>query len=132
MKNLISAKDQAVLDFITEKLMQTFSYQNQIGQSLTQKISIEMRAALLIFNADPRLMEHVAPFINVESDSIKWSVILKLPLRSGHKAAILWAYAAWTDDQPERGDCFEMAHGMSPHLKIAVLEALCLRWGLRG
>lgn len=112
--------------------MQTFSNQYQNVRPLTQKISIEMRAALLIFNADQRLMDQVAPFIDIEGDAIKWSVILKLSLCSGHKAAILWAYAVWTDDQPERGDCFEMAHSMSPHLKIAVLEALCLRWGLRG
>jgi hypothetical protein len=132
MTNLISTKDQAVLDFITEKLMQTLSLQNQTVRPFARKISNEMRAALLIFNADPYLMSAVEPFIEVENDIIKWSVILKLPLGAGHKAAVLWAYAVWTDDQPERGECFDMAHSMSSHLKIAVLEALCLRWGLRG
>ena len=132
MTNLISSKDQAVLDFITEKLMQTLSAQNHCVRPFARKISIEMRGALLIFNADEHLMAQVAPFLDIEGDSIKWSVILNLALGAGHKAAILWAYAVWTDNQPERGECFEMAHSMSPHLKIAVLEALCLRWGLRG
>ena len=132
MTNLISAKDQAVLDFIMEKLMQTLSAQNQTVRPFASKISTEMRAALLIFNADEYLMKQVAPFINIERDSINWNVLLKMALGSGQKAAILWAYAVWTDDQPERGECFDVAHSMSPHLKIAVLEALCLRWGLRG
>ena len=111
--------------------MQTLSSQNQNIQSSVRTISNEMRAALLIFNADEYLMKQVAPFIDIERDSINWNVILKMAFGSGHKAAILWAYAVWTDDQPERGECFDVAHSMSPHLKIAVLEALCLRWGLR-
>ena len=96
------------------------------------KASQQMRATLLIFNADPFLMAAVAPYITIETETIQWNKIFKLPLGSGHKAAILWAYGVWTDDQPERGECFEGALSMDSALKVAVLEALCMRWGLRG
>ena len=132
MTNQISSKDQGVLDFISEKILQIQTTQNQNARPLTNKISNEMRAVLLIFNADQYLMENVGPFINVETETINWNVILKMAFGSGHKAAVLWAYAVWTDTQPDHGDCFDAAFSMSPHLQIAVLEALCLRWGLRG
>ena len=91
-----------------------------------------MRAVLMIFNADPYLIEAVSPFINFESETIFWDRINKIPFGSGHKAAVAWAYGVWTDEPKARTNCFDGALNMSPHLKVAVLEALCLRWGLRG
>ena len=96
-----------------------------------RKLALQMRAVLLIFNADPYLMEAVTPYINIETESIDWEKISKLPFRSGHSAAAMWACGFWTDRQPVKGNCFEGAPNMHPHIKVAVLEALCLRWGLR-
>ena len=124
------SKDQAILDFLTEKLMET-QIEKKSTTTSVRKISQQMRAVLLIFNADPYLMEAVTPFINIENESIAWDKILKLPFGSGHKGAIHWAYDIWTDEMP-KGNCFDRALSMSPFLQVAVLESLCLRWGLRG
>jgi hypothetical protein len=126
--------DQTVVDFISERSMQK---QSRLEPQMfpktppQRKFSTQMRAVLLIFNADPYLMEAVTPFINFETESIFFDKILRLPFGSGHKAAARWAFAVWTDEQP-KGNCFDSALSMSAHLQIAVLEALCLRWGLRG
>jgi len=131
MNTLTSSKDQSVLDFLTENIMQTQTENQAATFSSPRKLSQQMRAVLLIFNADPYLMEAVTPYINFETDSIYWDKILKMPFGSGHKGAIRWAYGVWTDEMP-KGNCFDGALNMSPFLQVAVLEALCLRWGLRG
>ena len=123
------AKDQSVLAYLTEKRMQTQTSVPKIQAD--RKFSQQMRAVLLVLNADPYLMEAITPFINFETESIYWEKIQKLPLCSGHKSAVRWAYGIWTDDMP-KGNCFGGALNMSPFLQDAVLEALCLRWGLRG
>lgn len=123
------ATGQSVLAFLSEKRMQMQTSAPVIQTE--QKFSQQMRAVLLVLNADPYLMEAVAPFINFETESIYWDKIQKLPLCSGHKNAVRWAYSVWTDEMP-KGNCFGGALNMSPFLQVAVLEALCLRWGLRG
>lgn len=132
MTNNFKPEGHAVLKFISENFMQT---QNQSPTTekanSSRKFSMQMRAVLIIFNADPYLMEAVTPFINFETESIYFDKIMRLPFGSGHKAAVQWAYGCWVDEQP-KGNCFDGALNMNPQLKIAVLEALCLRWGLRG
>lgn len=123
------ATDQSVLAFLSEKRMQMQSSAPMIQTE--RKFSQQMRAVLLILNADPFLMEAVTPFINFETETIHWEKIQKLSLCSGHKSAVRWAYGIWTDEMP-KGNCFSGALNMSPFLQVAVLEALCLRWGLRG
>ncbi|MGE0528463.1 MAG: hypothetical protein AB7G93_19890 [Bdellovibrionales bacterium] len=126
-------KHQSVLGFISEKLMEAqIQTQDRQPQYSSRKLSMQMRAVLLIFNADPYLMEAVAPHINLETESIQWEKIFKLPFSSGHKAAAQWAFGVWRDEALPRANFFDSALSMSPHLKVAVLEALCLRWGLRG
>jgi hypothetical protein len=127
----VKPRDQSVLGFLSEKIMQT---QSQVSEHTlpTRKLSTQMRAVLLIFNADPYLMEAVSPWINLETESIYWDKIFKLSFSSGHRAATLWAYGIWTDSQPPRGDIFDAADSLSSNFKVAILEALCLRWGLRG
>ncbi len=123
------ATDSSVLAFLSEKRMQM-----QTSAPLIQterKFSQQMRAVLLVLTADPYLMEAVTPFINFETESIYWDKIQKLPLGSGHKSAVRWAYGIWTDEMP-KGNCFGGALNMSSFMQVAVLEALCLRWGLRG
>jgi len=124
-----SAKGQSVLAFLSEKRMQTQTSAPAIQTE--RKFSQQMRAVLLVLNADPFLMEAVTPFINFETESIYWDKIQKLPLCSGHKSAVRWAYGIWTDEMP-KGNCFGGALNMSAFLQVAILEALCLRWGLRG
>jgi len=131
MNTQTSFKGPSVLDFISEKLMEAQTEIQNSAQAPVRKLSQQMRAVLLIFNADPYLMSTVGPFINLETESIYWDKILKLPFGSGHKGAVRWAYGVWTDEMP-KGNCFDGALSMSPFLQVAVLEALCLRWGLRG
>lgn len=127
MNNLTLAEGQSVLAYLMEKNMETQNLQNETSRKPSQ----QMQAFLLILSADPYLMKAVAPFINLKTETIYWDKILKIPFGSGHKGAIRWAYGVWTDEMPY-GNCFDGALSMSPLLQVAVLEALCLRWGLRG
>ena len=111
--------------------MQTQS-QSYETSSAQPKFSLKMRAVLLIFNADPFLMEAASPHINIETDTIYWDKILKISFGPGYQAAVQWAYGCWADEASAHGDCFGSALSMSSHFKVAVLEALCMRWGLRG
>lgn len=95
-----------------------------------KKLSVAMQSALLIFNHDPYLMEAVAPYINIEAHTINWKRIFKLGFGPRNKAAIEWAYILFSGQQ--KANCFASVSKFSPHLKIAVLEALTLRFGLRG
>ncbi len=95
-----------------------------------RKHSVQMRAVLLILNADPHLMNSVWPFLNLETETILWDEIFKIPFGSGHRGAISWAFSAWTDELRPRANCFDGALSMTPNLKAAVLQALALRWGL--
>jgi hypothetical protein len=124
-------QDQTVLAFLTETKMNTYNREGSNSTRPLRKLSQQMQAVMMIFNADEFLMEAVSPFIDLDTETIYWDKILKLPFGSGHKGAIRWAYGVWTDDMP-KGNCFDGALSMSPFLKVGVLEALCLRWGLRG
>ncbi len=132
MSNNHFAKDQGVLGFLSEKLMETQNTANTAQETSARKLSMQMRAVLLIFNADPYLMEAVSPYINLETESISWEGLFRIPFRRGHKAAAQWALAIWCDEPLNHVNFFKSAISMSPNLKVAVLEALCLRWGLRG
>ena len=129
MNHLYPSTGQSVLDYLLEKRMKAQSQMRTHAH--VKKFSQQMRAVLLIFNADPFLMEAVAPYVNFETESIYWNNILRLPLSSGQKTAVRWAYGVWTDEQP-KGNCFGGALSLSAHYQVAILEALCLRWGLRG
>lgn len=128
MNTPLLGQGNSVLAFLKEKSMEA---QIKIPTvRVPRKITQQLQAVLLIFNADPYLMKAMAPYLNMETESIYWDKINKIPLGSGHKAAVRWAFGVWTDEMP-KGNCFDGALNMSPHLKVAVLEALCLRWGLR-
>lgn len=95
-----------------------------------QKRSVQMRALLLILEADSNLLKSVETFINFDTETIYWQQILKIPFGSGHRAAITWAYGIWTDEVRPNSNCFDAAHSMTPNLQAGVLKALALRWGL--
>lgn len=100
---------------------------NQDSQS---KLSVQMRAVLLIFEADPYLKKSVFPFINIQNESIRWDQIFRMSFGSGHRAAVTFAYSIWTDEIRENSNPFEAALSMSVGLQQACLKALALRWGL--
>ncbi len=95
-----------------------------------RKHSVQMRAVLFILNADPHLMNSVWPFLNLETETIFWDEIFKIPFGSGNRAGASWAYCIWTDELRPRANCFDAALSMTPNLQAAVLQALALRWGL--
>ncbi len=101
-----------------------------ISTQPTKKYSVQMRAVLMVLEADHYLMNSVRPFINFDTETIHWNQILKIPFGSGHRAAITWLYGIWTDEERPGSNCFDAALSMSPNLQFAVLKALALRWGL--
>ncbi|HEY8270423.1 MAG TPA: hypothetical protein VIG33_06000 [Pseudobdellovibrionaceae bacterium] len=98
-------------------------------QKVQRAPSIEMKAVLEILNADSFLMESVMPFIDFQNENIYWDQIFKNSFGSGHRGALLFAYAIWTDEV--RSNPFDAAFSMGPKLQIAVLKAMALRWGLQ-
>jgi len=111
------------------------SAQNQFAlcsSTTPNQPSIRMRAVLMIFNADPTLMESVTPFIQIHTDTIFWDKIFALKFNKNHKTAAQWAYSIWSNEVATNGQPFAGALALPSYFKVAVLEALCLRWGLRG
>ena len=96
----------------------------------THKLSQQMCAVLILLSADAHLMKLVEPFINLETETILWDEILKIPFGSGHHSAISWAYGIWTDEMRPSANLFDGALSMSPALQVAALQALAKRWGL--
>jgi hypothetical protein len=105
--------------------------ENQLPEPMKPlKISAQMRAVLLIFSADPALLDQVMPHIDLANESIYWEQIFQTPLSSGHRSAANWAYSVWRDELRPKADYFDGALMMSSSLKAAVIKALGLRWGL--
>lgn len=102
---------------------------NSIQKSQT-KLSCQMRAVLLIVEADPYFKNAVLPFIDLERESIGWNRIFKIPFGSGHKAAAHWMFSVWTDEVGPKANPFDAALSMSVDLQMACLKALALRWGI--
>ena len=96
----------------------------------TQKLSQQMCAVLILLSADSSLMKSVESFINLNTETINWDEIFKIPFGSGHRAAISWAYGVWTDEMRPSANLFDGALSMSPALQVATLQALAKRWGL--
>lgn len=100
------------------------------NQNSQLKFSVQMRAVLLIFEADSYLKKSILPFIDIHNESIRWDQIFKMSFGSGHRAAVTFAYSIWTDEIRENSNPFEAALSMSIGLQQACLKALALRWGL--
>ena len=90
----------------------------------------ELRAVLLIFNADGELRRKALPHVNIAREFIDWKSIMENDFGGGHSAAIKWARAIWEDRVPEGADLFDRAFAMDGWLRTAVLKALGTRWGL--
>lgn len=94
------------------------------------KLSQQMCAVLRIITAEQALSDAVFRYIDIQSDSIQWEPIFILDLGTGFRAAIHFAYAAWTDQLKPGCQLFEDALNMSPDLQRACLKAFGIRWGL--
>ena len=101
---------------------------NETVQVPVEKLSNQMRAVLRIVTAEQHLSDAVFRFINIESESIDWEPIFKLDLGAGNRAAILIAYAVWTDQLKPDCQLFEDSLSMTPDLKRACLKAIGIRW----
>lgn len=90
----------------------------------------ELRAVLIIFNADEELRRKALPHVSIERQEINWERIFENDFGGGHSAAIGWARAIWQDQAPNGGDLFDRAFAMDGWLRGAVLRALAIRWGI--
>lgn len=96
-----------------------------------RKHSVQMRAVLSILRSEPALFQLLSKFLDLETETIFWDEIYKLPMAAEHRIAVSWAYSIWTDQPRPRANYFEGALSMTPDLQFAVLNALAIRWGLK-
>lgn len=97
---------------------------------MTSHLPCELRAVLDIFSHDKELQRKALPHVDIERQSIDWDAIFGNDYGSGHRAAVLWAYAIWADHAPAKGDPISAAFSMGSQLRLTVLHALATRWGL--
>ena len=65
------------------------------------RVSLQMRAVITIFAADPGFFDLVSPFVNYVENSIDWERIYGLGLSSGHRCVVDFAFICWRDEVPE-------------------------------
>lgn len=99
-------------------------------QKPQKKLSFQMRAILMVLEADPYLKDMLSPHIDLNLESIRWDRIFQLRLCSGHSTVVSWIYGIWTDEPRPRANMFSGALNLTPKLQTALLNALALRWGL--
>lgn len=68
--------------------------------------------------------------MNVQRREVDWQSIFRHDLSSGHRAALIWAKICWLDEMPAKADPFDRFFSMDQTLRLAVLEALAIRWNL--
>ncbi len=95
-----------------------------------QQASPELRAVLTILNADEELRLKALPHVSVERREINWERIFRNDFGSGHRAALLWAKSLFRDEAPAKVDPFDRAFSMDNHLRVAVINAIAIRWGV--
>jgi hypothetical protein len=94
------------------------------------KVSLQMRAVITIFAADPTLFDVVSPFINYVEGTVDWERLYGLDLSSSHKCAAHWAYICWRDEIPHGALPFDSILNCDADLKRAIAKALAVRWGV--
>ena len=93
-------------------------------------VSLQMRAVITIFAADPGLFDVVSPFINYAENTIDWERLFGLVLCSSHKCVVDWAFIIWRDEIPEGARPFDSIFNCDPHFRRAISKALAVRWGV--
>ncbi len=99
-------------------------------QKPQRKLSVQMRAVLMVLEADPYLKDMLSPHIDVELETIRWDRIFPIRFGSGHSTVVSWLYGLWTDEPRPRANVFNGSLNLTPRLQAAILQALALRWGL--
>ncbi len=97
-----------------------------------RRASVQMLAVLTVFSSDAHLMTQVRPFIDLDLESISWEEIFKIPFGSDYQGAVGFAYGIWTDRVLEGSNPFHAALSLNPRIQQGLLQALALRWGLKG
>ncbi len=69
-----------------------------------RKPSTQMRAVLMVLEADPYLRQAIAPFIDLNLETIYWDQISKMSLCSGQRTVVGWLYGIWTDEPRPRSN----------------------------
>jgi hypothetical protein len=90
----------------------------------------ELRAVLHIFNADEELKRKALPHVDIEWHDVSWDQIFENDFGGGHLAAIIFAKAIWCDQVTTTSDPFDRAFAMNEVLRLAVLQALAIRWSI--
>lgn len=102
----------------------------ETSQQTQSPLPSELRTVLMIFEADNEMKTKALPCVDLEKREINWNKIFSQDFASGHRAALVWAKALWTDQSPVKSDPFDRAFSMDTHLRKAVVQALAMRWGL--
>jgi hypothetical protein len=90
----------------------------------------QIRAVLLIFEADGELRAKALPYVDIENEVVDWDGIYENDFDGGLWAALTWAKAIYCDQVSTTSDPFDRAFAMDQKLQVAVLRALATRWGL--
>ena len=93
-------------------------------------LSPQIRAVLLIFEADRELRAKALPYVDIENEVVDWDGIYENDFGGGHWAALTWAKAIYCDKVSTKSDPFDRAFALNSQLQVAVLRALATRWGL--
>ncbi len=95
-----------------------------------RKPSIQMKAILMVLEADPYLNDMLSPHIDLDLETIRWDRIFQIRFSSGHSTVVSWLYGLWTDEPRPRANVFGGSLNLTPKLQAAILNAMALRWGL--
>jgi hypothetical protein len=103
-----------------------------VPSAKTRTQSPELSAVLHIFNHDAELRTKTLPYVNVEREAINWPGVWGNDFSGGHAAAVVFAQALWADRVETRSDPFDCAFAMDHALQLTCIQALAIRWGLKG
>lgn len=100
-----------------------------IQNSITPAMSRPLRAIITIASANLDLQQKLLPYISISDREVDWPVVFTQDFSHGNLAAVNWAYAIWTNESAYR-DPFALVSNMDVRLKLAVIRALLISWGL--
>lgn len=73
-------------------------------QNPQRRLSIQMRAVLMVLEADPYLKDALSQHIDLNLETIRWDRIFQLGLSSGQSTVVGWIYGLWTDEPRPRAN----------------------------
>ena len=88
----------------------------------------EFQAVVRIVEADDNLARAVRPYIDEKNVTIDWNKIFLIKFGKAHDTALKIAHSIWNDRLHRGFDPFQSPFSMTPKLRLAVLEALAMKW----